>query len=178
MKDIERKLIAELMKNSKKSDREIAKTIGISQPTVTRTRSKLEREGYIKEYTLVPDLHKLGYELLALTFVKVRGTQIPEEMEKIRAFTHERTVKTKHDLLMLERGTGLGYDGVIFSVHENYASYMDFRNLLRQYPFLEGNMESFLVSLEDDVRYLPLTFKILAKHMTNQNMGKKKANVT
>jgi DNA-binding Lrp family transcriptional regulator len=47
------KLIAELMKNSKQSDRELAKKLGVSQPTVTRTRTRLEKEGYIKEYTLI-----------------------------------------------------------------------------------------------------------------------------
>jgi DNA-binding Lrp family transcriptional regulator len=49
MKDIERRLISELMKNSRRSDRELAKALGTSQPTITR--GKLEREGIIKEYT-------------------------------------------------------------------------------------------------------------------------------
>jgi DNA-binding Lrp family transcriptional regulator len=44
MKDIERRLISELMKNSRRSDRELAKALGTSQPTITRTRGKLERE--------------------------------------------------------------------------------------------------------------------------------------
>jgi len=35
MKDVKLKLISELMKNSKKSDRELAKVIGVSQPTIT-----------------------------------------------------------------------------------------------------------------------------------------------
>jgi DNA-binding Lrp family transcriptional regulator len=43
LKDVELKLISELMKNSRKSDRELAKKIGVSQPTVTRTRTKLQK---------------------------------------------------------------------------------------------------------------------------------------
>lgn len=58
------------MKNSKRSDRELSKIVRVSQPTITRTR--LEREGYIKEYTIIPDFAKLGFELLAITFVKLR----------------------------------------------------------------------------------------------------------
>jgi DNA-binding Lrp family transcriptional regulator len=58
MKDIERRLISELMKNSRRSDRELAKALGTSQPTITRTRGKLEREGIIKEYTMIPDFTK------------------------------------------------------------------------------------------------------------------------
>ena len=59
LKRIELRLVAELMKNSRKSDRELAKILGISQPTVTRIRNKLEREGVIREYTAIPDFSKL-----------------------------------------------------------------------------------------------------------------------
>jgi DNA-binding Lrp family transcriptional regulator len=42
-KEAEVNLIVELMKNSKKSDRELARAIGVSQPTITRLRGRLER---------------------------------------------------------------------------------------------------------------------------------------
>ena len=44
VKDTEVKLISELMKDSRRSDRELAKTIGVSQPTISRTIRK--RNGY------------------------------------------------------------------------------------------------------------------------------------
>ncbi|NWF87116.1 winged helix-turn-helix transcriptional regulator [Candidatus Bathyarchaeota archaeon] len=69
MKEVELKLISELMKNSRRSDRDLAKAIGVSQPTVTRVRSRLEKEGYVKEYTMIPDFSRLGYEIPALTFI-------------------------------------------------------------------------------------------------------------
>ena len=53
-------LISELAKNAKKSDRDIAKKLNISQPTVTRMRKKLEDNRYILEYTAVLDFKKLG----------------------------------------------------------------------------------------------------------------------
>lgn len=67
MKDTERKLICELMRNCKKSDRELAKLVGVSEPTVSRIRTKLEREGVIR-YPGTADLKKLGFEIIALTF--------------------------------------------------------------------------------------------------------------
>ena len=42
-------LLRELLKNSKRSDRDLAKSLGVSQPTLTRMRKRLEKEGYILE---------------------------------------------------------------------------------------------------------------------------------
>lgn len=70
MKDIENRLIVELMKNRRRrrrSDRELAKVLDVSQPTVSRTRMKLEKEG-IFEYSLIPNFAKLRFEILAFTF--------------------------------------------------------------------------------------------------------------
>jgi len=44
-KDLPQKLLRELLKNSKQSDRELAKTLKVSQPTITRLRHKLEKSG-------------------------------------------------------------------------------------------------------------------------------------
>ena len=71
MKNIELRLISELMKNSRRSDRELARVLGVSQPTVSRTIKKLEKEGYIREYTMIPDFSKLGYEIMGITSLRV-----------------------------------------------------------------------------------------------------------
>jgi DNA-binding Lrp family transcriptional regulator len=55
MKPVMLKLVAELFRNSRKSDREMARKLGVSQPTVSRMRGKLESEGVIQEYTIIPD---------------------------------------------------------------------------------------------------------------------------
>jgi DNA-binding Lrp family transcriptional regulator len=62
LSNVELRLISELMKNSRRSDRELGKVLGISQPTVSRMIKKLEKEGVIKEYNMMPDFAKLGYE--------------------------------------------------------------------------------------------------------------------
>jgi DNA-binding Lrp family transcriptional regulator len=41
LKDLQLKLIDELIKDSRRSDRELADRIGASQPTVARLRTKL-----------------------------------------------------------------------------------------------------------------------------------------
>jgi hypothetical protein len=67
---------------------------------------------------------------------------------------------------MLERGLGLGFDGVIISFYEDFAAYMEHKNVLKQYDFLGFfDIETFLISLDDKVHYRPLTFSTLAKHL-------------
>lgn len=61
------KVLAVLLADSKKSDRAIAMELGISQPTVSRRRTQLVEEGYIKAFTVVPDLAKLGYDILMIS---------------------------------------------------------------------------------------------------------------
>lgn len=81
MKTTKMKLISELMKNSRRSDRDLAKTIGVSQPTVSRLIKKHEKEGVIKEYTTIPGFRKFGFELLVFTLVKLEKFLSSEEIE-------------------------------------------------------------------------------------------------
>ena len=46
LKPIDYKILFELMKDSHRSDRQLAKALGVSQPTVTRRRAMLRRKLY------------------------------------------------------------------------------------------------------------------------------------
>jgi DNA-binding Lrp family transcriptional regulator len=177
MKDIERKLVSELMKNCRRSDRKLAKALGVSQPTVTRTLHKLEKEGIIKEYTIVPDFRKLGYTLLAVTFVKLKKYLTQDEIEKARKSARENIISNLN-FIMLERGIGMGQDGVFLSFHEDYTSFSEHMKWLAQFDFLQvSGIQSFLIDLEDEIRYRSLTFSTLAKHiLTLQTEQKKKGS--
>ncbi len=166
IKETELKLVSELMRNSRRSDRELAGAIGVSQPTVSRMVKNLEKDGIIREYTMKPDFQKLGYELLGLTFLNLKKTLTKEEAEKAREMTKRELLQSEFGIAMVERGMGLGHDGVIMAFYEDYASYARHMDILRKYEFLEiSNIESFLISLQDEVRYRPLTLSILADHV-------------
>jgi DNA-binding Lrp family transcriptional regulator len=168
MKNVELRLISELMKNGRKSDRELAKAIGVSQPTATRTRSRLEKEGIIREYTIIPDFGKIGYKIMAITFALSRSLN-KEEAQKTQKILADSVKDKQFEFIMLERGDGLGFDGVIMSLHEDYASYLKILEWLRQFDSLEiKRTSSFLINLEDEVRYRPLTFSALAKLVRSQ----------
>lgn len=58
MKEVDFKILAGLMKNSKISDRKLADSIGVSQPTITRRRAFLEQKRSL-DYTAIPDFAKI-----------------------------------------------------------------------------------------------------------------------
>ena len=156
-------ILKQLMKNSKKSDREVAKIMHLSQPTITRTRNILEREGYIKTYTIIPDFMKLGYQILAFTFSKLKEYPSPEEALKISQKASE-WVNKRNNVIFASDGEGLGgKDVVMMSFHKDYLTYTDF---MRAYALEWGQMirefESFLVSLGSGFNMKSLDFKYLA----------------
>jgi DNA-binding Lrp family transcriptional regulator len=166
VKDVELKLIYELTKNSRRSDRELARAIGTSQPTVSRVIKKLKKEGIIREYTMIPDFIKLGYKIMALTFCSLKELNPEEYEEVIAAIKMDSGDEQLQKIIMFERGLGLESTGVVVSLHEDYSSYVEFIDKLKEYPFLEMSKPgSFLISLDDKVRYRPLTLSALANHV-------------
>lgn len=167
MRDVKLELLAELLKNSRRSERELAKVIGTSQTTVTRTLRKLEREGYIREYTIIPDFEKLGFKILAMTFLKRPKDVSPEELEKLMKLGKDIAEKSGMRSVLALRGMGLGYDVSIVSIHEDYTSFLETIEGIKQFPHADiASVQSFLIDLSDKVQYRPFTFSFIAKHLS------------
>jgi DNA-binding Lrp family transcriptional regulator len=170
LKDVELRLIAELMKNSRRSDRELAKIIGVSQPTVSRTIKRLEKEGYIKEYTIIPDFAKLGFEILAITFLGYKAVSA-EDLQKATKVANAMLEKTYMECICIETGAGFGYQATIVSLHKDYSEYVRFIDRIKQganerYSFMDtANYQSFLIALKSEQHFRPLTFSTLANYM-------------
>ena len=165
MKSIELKLLSELIKNSRRSDRELAKAIGTSQPTATRLRSKLEKEGYLNEYTAVPNFSKIGYTILAITFMKLDPKLTLEKFEEFRQ-RHQGVISKKtFAILLAKRGMGLKFDAVTISLHHSYSSYDSFRY------YLQRNMSEYIVDIDtflsnlEEKSNLPFTFSLLSNQI-------------
>jgi len=127
------KLLHELIKNSKRSDRDIAKTLQVSQPTITRTRKRLEKMEYIQEYTVIPNMTKLGFEIAAFTFLNVARYDIKtgEKNREIAEKAHE-WIKTNPRIMFAAGGDGLNgknYDGVSAQgLHRLYRVHIRFQD--------------------------------------------------
>jgi DNA-binding Lrp family transcriptional regulator len=165
LKDTEAALVSELISNSRRSDRELARAIGVSQPTVSRMIRRLESEGFMNEYTMIPDFRKLGYTLCAFIFLRLKELP-PEGIEGVRKAVKERLSQSHFVILLLERGIGLSRDAVMICLYKDYASYADHKNIIREFPFIEpSDVDSFLIDLNDEIHYRYLTFASVAKDL-------------
>ena len=173
MKDIELKLISELMKNSRRSDRELAKALRVSQPTVTRTRIRLEKEGIIKEYTMIPDFARLGFQIMSVDFAKL-GEQVPEErLMEIREQVRQASKKKPLSTIVGMSGMGCNADRVVVAFHEDYSTYKEHLRRIKQHPLaIVDQAGSFLIDLNDKSQYLPLTLSSLADYITYKKRQK------
>jgi len=155
-KELAQQLLRELLKNSKRSDRDLAKILNVSQPTISRTRHKLEKKGMVRDYTIIPDFRKMGFEILALTFVKMRSDVLIGE-------TKERTKKYAAkfpNVIFASSGHGLGMTGVIISFHRNYTEYHKQLNLLRvDLKEITKDIQSFIIAIgEGEYKRFSLTY--------------------
>jgi DNA-binding Lrp family transcriptional regulator len=179
LKDVELRLISELMKNSRRSDRELAKTLGISQPTVSRLISRLQKEGVIKEYTMIPDFCKLGFNLMAVIMFKLKAISL-EELQEVHRASRELDSQERRPYLLVMDGIGLGKELVVISFHRDYGDYDTYMRDMKEaassrmkaYMNAE-DIEGFLIDLNYKGHYQPITFSRMAAHLQTKENNEK-----
>ena len=163
LKNIDYKILFELLKNSKMSDRKLAKKIGVSQPTVTRRRAKLEKD-VIDGYTLVPKWEKLGYAILAFTFAKTKQTLGSKEKYTVARERGTKWLMNQANVIMSSGCRGMGVNGFMISVHKSYS---DFDSFMAKHKRELGDMyidiQTILVNLGGNQILKPLHLKYLAE---------------
>ena len=169
MKKRERNVFIELMKNSKMSDRDIAKKLEISQPTVTRIRKKLEKN-IIKSYTAVPVLSEIGINLISFNFGKCNDPR--ENMEVCL----KKMIKKEPKITFTAFGEGMGKNCLIVAFHKGYRDYVNFLTSIREEcRGVKHELDSFLVpTLKDHVLDFskPITSLTLKEKKKTSNIKK------
>lgn len=163
LKPLDYQLLFELMKDSHRSDRQLAKALGISQPTVTRRRAMLE-DNTIEGYTVVPKFGQIGFEIAAFTFMKTTHNN-KKGMEKEESFNKmkEWYMKQPNVIAVLD-GQGMGWDTICISLHENYTDFAEFlRTQKSELSELIVETQSFQTDLKPGVFVKPFHLKYLAK---------------
>ena len=92
----------------------------------------------------------MGFEILALTFVKMRPEILsPKIMEEAR-----KDAANFPDAIFVSTGEGLGMTGVIISFNRNYTEYHNRLNRLRVcWKDLIEDIQSFVVSIGEGGEY-------------------------
>lgn len=168
LKKVDYALLSELMKDSHRSDRQLAKVLEISQPTVTRKRAMLE-EHFIDGYTVIPKFGKIGFEIVAFTFTKnkFKHKKAQEKQEAIRKMK-EWHMKQPNVILALD-GQGIGWDGLCVSFHKNYSDFADFIRMHdSELSDLISESQTFHADVNPGVIIKPLHLKYLAKAKQTQ----------
>jgi DNA-binding Lrp family transcriptional regulator len=162
LKDVELRLISELMKNSRRSDRGLAKIIGVSQPTITRTRVKLEKSGVIREYTMIPDFSVLGFEIMAHT-----RFELDEKPFEDRAKTRE-TMIDKYPAVIAVEGISDKRNRLFVNFYRSYSEYAEAISLLKSIPIINAaDIDTFLVDLTDKRSHRFLSMSAMADNLPN-----------
>jgi DNA-binding Lrp family transcriptional regulator len=163
LKPIDYKLLFELIKDSHRSDRRLAKAIGVSQPTITRRRALLE-ENFIEGYTVIPKFGKIGYELAAFTFLKSKlkqktGQEKEETLKKMKEWYLNQS-----NVVLVADGRGMGWDAICVSLHKNFTDYTEFiRAQDSELADLIIENQTFHADLKPGLIVKPFHLKYLAK---------------
>ncbi len=118
--------------------------MGISQPTVTRLRNQLEKQGYIQEYTVIPDLSKMDYSIMAILLLKYKanGQRTKQLIEDV----------ANGGTLFASRAQGMGKNAVLISLFKNYREYAQYlNNISNKYDDILEDYDSILVDLKGPI---------------------------
>lgn len=165
MKETIEKLLSELLKDSKRSDRELAKVLDVSQATVSRMRNRLVKDGLIQQFTVIPDFAKMGFEVLAIITLKSKRNKT--DAEKAILVRHV----AKPNVLFASRAEGMGKNAVIVSIHRNYTDYSNFIEEIRfEAEGIIENYETLLISLKGFIAK-PFSLKYISELFENNGFG-------
>ncbi|PVX23882.1 MAG: hypothetical protein CW691_09360 [Candidatus Bathyarchaeum sp.] len=160
-------LLLALIKGARKSDKELSKITGTTRSTVTRRRRQLEVEGYIREYTVLPDFTKIGYSILAFTFLTLKTLETDWREKQMDWFK-------KHPFILFAAdGEGLATN-ILMSLHKDYTDFSNYISTLRAdtHEFYE-NIEFFVVDLvKKENTYLPFSLTRLDPKFTDSSNQK------
>jgi len=165
LKTIDYKLLRELIKDSRRSDRQLARSLGTSQPTVTRRRAIIEK-GFIEGYTAIPKWEKVGFELVVFTFVRHRIRYAKPEVREAAFRKVEEWMMKQPNVIFAIEGQGMGWDGICISFHKTYSDFIEFMNRHNsELSDLLIDSQNFVANISPTTIRKPFHLKYLEKVM-------------
>ena len=130
--DIDRRLVALLARDSRKSIRDLARELGLAPSTVHARLRRLVAEGVIKRFTILPDYEMLGYGVTALILLQVEGGKIVDVGEYISRDPH---------VIMVYDITG-DYDLAVIAKFRNVSDLDQFLKNINRLPYVKRSVTS------------------------------------
>ena len=129
-----------LMKNCRKSAREIARELGKSPTIIAKKVRRLEELGVVKSCKAVVDVKRLGFGIMALIMLNVEGAHI-EEVERVLA--KEPNVRGVYDI------TG-EFDVAILALFRDVDELDRFVKRMLKNPFIKRSVTSVIFKAVKD----------------------------
>ncbi len=139
-------LLNELMRDSRRSIRELARKLGIPASTLHDRVKKLVKRGIIRGFTVVLDEAKLGYTVKALILVNVDGKHI---LEVEREIARHPNVQIVLDI------TG-EFDVAILVVFKSISELDNFVKELLKNPYIKQTRTSIAFRVVKQTHNIPL----------------------
>jgi hypothetical protein len=115
---------------------------------------------------MVPDFAKLGFGIASIVFAKLKEPIPEEKLKEIREQVRQTLWKDPMSNIVAMSGIGLNADRVVVAFHEDYSTYLEHINKIKQHPSaIAEKTSSFLIDLSDKSQYLPLTFSSLVDYI-------------
>lgn len=108
LSDTEKRIYDAIIANPESSFKQLSAALSISVKTISHIKSRLESRGLLKTIA-VPDLKKLGLEILALHIIRFNPQNPPSDIVR-------NTLTTDHDILVCLRK----FEGLRVSIYPNY----------------------------------------------------------
>lgn len=164
----EKQVLFELMKNSRVNDKELAKKLSTSQPTIARIRNKLYTNGFIETFTIFPHLSKLGLSLIVFTFLSSFDFSIRKKLWE--------WVSANPNVIFASEGEGLREDTLLIaSIHSTFDDFQAFSTSLRKEfsPKIEG-ISSFFAPTKNSLKDFSLVSAVEKKLFSKKQPEAKK----
>jgi DNA-binding Lrp family transcriptional regulator len=141
--DTDRKILAELIRDCRRSYRAIARRAGVSATTALTRIRRMEKAGAIKGYTAILDQEKLDYQLTVIVEITVSKGKLLEMEDAISKIPNTCGV---YDV------TGLT-DAVVIAKFHSRDELSRFTKSLLAMPFIDRtNTHVVLTTVKEDFR--------------------------
>jgi len=144
---LDKLIIRELLKNSRRSIRELARNLNIPSSTLHDRVKRLIRKGVIRGFTVLLDEEKLGYTVKALILVNVEGKHIIDVEKEI----------AKHPNVQIVLDITGEFDIAVIAVFKNIVELDHFIKQLLKNPYIKQTRTSIAFRIVKQTHEIPLS---------------------